>query len=307
MPSVAPAAELVDRRAWSRMALATLADASAPLERTLAGEISLRGPLARIVRGLLGVGTGAEAGLAVGYAARRVLGQYDVAIFGEFRPGRLLLVAPNLEATARELDADRDLFLRWVALHETTHVLQLDGVPWLLPHLRALAARLVKSASVELEPSHLSSLAKRFVREPREFARAVLRGELARLLSGPAARAVFDRLQATMAVVEGHAEHVMDACAADNPALGDLRAKMDSRRASRGGLTEAIGRLLGMELKLRQYELGKRFWDDVVNRRGAGALQQVWASAASVPDLAELERPQLWLDRTETELSPQAA
>ena len=104
-----PAPELVDRREWARNALATLAEAARPLEARLAGRPRPPGP-ARRGSPARGVGrrVGAEAGLAAGYAARRVLGQYDVALFGPGRPARLLFVAENLEAARRELDADRD-------------------------------------------------------------------------------------------------------------------------------------------------------------------------------------------------------
>ena len=75
---------------------------------------------------------------------------------------------------------------------------------------------------------------------------------------------MLDRLQAAMSVIEGHAEHVMDAAAASTePGYARLRERLDARRARRGGLGEVISRLLGMELKLRQYKLGKAFCDAV--------------------------------------------
>jgi coenzyme F420 biosynthesis associated uncharacterized protein len=297
-PADPPRPEPVTRRQWSRAALATLSEAARPLELRLSEEVSVPRPFDGIVRGLIGAGTAAEAGVAVGYAARRVLGQYDIALFGDDRPGRLLFVAPNVAAAAAELGAEPELFRRWIALHEATHVLQLEGVPWLVPHLRALLARLLQRAAEGIEGGQLAALARRLVRDPREFARTVLHGELARALTGPADRAVFDRVQATMTVIEGHAEHVMDACAADDERLAELRRRLDARRSRRRGLSEVIGRLLGMDLKLRQYELGKRFWDEVVAAGGDEVLVRTWGSPAALPDLDELASPLAWLERT---------
>jgi coenzyme F420 biosynthesis associated uncharacterized protein len=293
-----PEPELVGRRAWARIALATLADAAAPVEDRLAGELELPGPLGTIARRGIGAAIGTEAGLAAGYAAKRVLGQYDVALVGPVRPARLLFVAENMEAARRNLDADHDLFLRWVALHETTHVIQFDRVGWLAPHLRSLATGLIEGATESFDGAGLAAAARRLIRDPREIVRAILAGELSRLLADPKRRRLLDRLQATMSVIEGHAEHVMDASAADlGPGLAELRRRLDERRARRGGLGELIARLLGMELKMRQYELGKTFCDAVVDEAGADALRTVWRSPADLPDLAELEAPHRWLER----------
>jgi putative hydrolase len=130
--------------------------------------------------------------------------------------------------------------------------------------------------------------------------RAVLRGELTRLLGDPKRRATLDRLQATMSVVEGHAEHVMDASAA---ALGleltELRRRLNARRERRGGLGDLLARLLGLDLKLRQYELGKAFCDGVAAEAGAEGLRLVWGPAADLPPVYELERPRAWLERVD--------
>ena len=101
-----------------------------------------------------------------------------------------------------------------------------------------------------------------------------------------------------MSVIEGHAEHVMDVAAAElGPGVAELRRRLDQRRARRGGLGDVIGRLLGMDLKLRQYELGKAFCDAVAEAGGGDSLRLVWRSADDLPDLAELEDPARWLDR----------
>ena len=293
-----PVPELVDRRAWARNALSTLAEAAAPVEERLASELELPGPLGGLARRGVGAAIGAEAGVAAGFAAKRVLGQYDVALVGPARPARLLFVAENMEGARHNLEADRDLFLRWVALHETTHVIQFERVDWLAAHLRALAGGLIEGAADGLDAGSLVAFAKRLLRDPRDLVRALLRGELSRLLADPERRRLLDRLQATMSVIEGHAEHVMDAAATDlGPGLAELRRRLDERRARRGGLGELIARLLGMELKLRQYELGKAFCDAVVAEAGPEGLRTVWRSPDDLPDLGELEAPHRWLER----------
>jgi coenzyme F420 biosynthesis associated uncharacterized protein len=298
VPAAPPRAELVDRREWSRAALRTLVDASAPLEMRLAEDLSLPGPLGPVARLAVGAGAGIEIGAAVGYAARRVLGQYDVAVFGDERPRRLLFVGHNIESASAELGADRGLFVRWIALHEITHVLQLDGVPWLVPHLRSLAGELLEDAAGGVDAGAVKALLGRAARNPREVFSELMRGHLFELLTGSGRRATLDRLQAAMSVIEGHAEHVMDACGTElDPRLGELRARLDARRERRRGLADVVARLLGLELKLRQYREGKRFFDTVVDTVGPDGAAAVWSSPEALPDLDEIARPRAWLAR----------
>jgi coenzyme F420 biosynthesis associated uncharacterized protein len=293
--------EVVDRRRWARNGLEALALAARPLERRVAGELDLPGPFGPAARRLVGAGVGAEAGVAVGFAARHVLGQYDVAVLGPRRPARLLFVGRNLDAARRDLTADEALFVRWIALHEMTHVAQFEGVAWLLDHLRDLVARLIDGAAAGLEVRALGRrLAARLRASPREVARALLHGELVRSLADPAQRALFDRLQATMSAIEGHAEHVMDACGSISDRLDELRRRLDARRERRGALGGAVARLLGLDVKLRQYERGKAFCDGVVELGGAAALGLLWRSPDHLPELDELGRPADWLRRAET-------
>ena len=111
-------------------------------------------------------------------------------------------------------------------------------------------------------------------------------------------RDTLDRVQAVMAVIEGHAEHVMDAVAPDLlPSLPTLRAALDRRRKTQSGLSRLLAKLLGLELKLRQYEQGKFFCDAIVDAAGTEALTRVFSGPEALPTLAELTEPARWLRR----------
>jgi putative hydrolase len=106
------------------------------------------------------------------------------------------------------------------------------------------------------------------------------------------------RMQAAMAVVEGYSEHVMDAIAAEAiPGHERLREAMDARRRSRSAPEKLIERLLGLNMKMRQYELGKTFCDGVADAGGIEALNRVWGSPDALPTEPELEDPAAWLER----------
>jgi coenzyme F420 biosynthesis associated uncharacterized protein len=186
--------------------------------------------------------------------------------------------------------------MTWVTLHEVTHAVQFAGVPWLQPHLAGLVRELTANAELRLERRRLRLPDRR---ELERLGRAARSGDLIGLLMNPSERAVIDRVQAAMAVIEGHAEHVMDAVAPELlPSLPRLRRSLDQRRRTQSRLSRLVGRLLGLELKLQQYERGKLFCDYVVREQGREALARVWSSPAALPTLAELSEPATWLRRT---------
>ena len=304
-----PRPELVDRAEWTRIGLRTLRELSDRLERRLADGLSLPGPLGGFARSLAGAAAGAEAGVAVGYGARKVLGQYDVPLVATERRPRLVFVGPNLAAAHSRLGEDPALFLRWIAIHESTHSVQFASVPWLREHLAELLEQLIAGASAGLDLGSLGQLGRRLIHtDPRAAIRKVLRGDLARVLAGPGQGRTLDRLQAAMSVIEGHAEHVMDAAAEGlDPGYARLRERLEARRASRSGLGEVILRILGLELKLRQYTIGKAFCDGVVEEAGVEGLNEVWRSPDALPTLDELEHPANWLRRVGIESPTQAA
>ncbi|MDP9383963.1 MAG: zinc-dependent metalloprotease [Actinomycetota bacterium] len=290
-----PRAEGIDRGVWIDTSLGGMRGLLDPVIERLGGNL---GALAGPVRAAAGALLAAEVGVLSGVLAQRVLGQYEFPVLDPQAPARLLFVAPNLAHAARSLGADPEDLKRWVALHEMTHALQFGGVPWLREHLAGRVGGLLAALEVEVDPRRLSRLPS--AEDLRGLVEAVRRGELATLVMGDAQRAQLEEMQAFMAVLEGYAEHVMDAVGADLlPRLPELRAAMDRRRRDRTGLLRLFERLIGLDMKLRQYELGKSFCDAVVARGGIAALNRVWEVPERMPSPAELEDPPAWLARTE--------
>jgi coenzyme F420 biosynthesis associated uncharacterized protein len=284
-----PNPEAIGRREWSRTNLGTMRGTLDPLVERLGS-----GPL-QSAGGML---VGAEAGGIVGFMGRSVLGQYELALLDPEQPPRLLLVVPNLREAARTFDADEAELLEWVIFHEITHAVQFSGVSWLREYLAAQLSELLASVKVEIDPTVLMRLPK--LQDMRAAWDTVREGGLVHAVAGPERKGIIDRLQAAMALIEGHAEHVMDAAGAGVlPSLPKLRAALEKRRREKPPLVKVIERLLGLDLKLRQYVVGKRFCDAVVGSWGIEGLNRAWSAPEMLPTLPELDDPPAWVRRTQ--------
>ena len=298
LASPTPPAEVVSRAEWAAVNLDTLSHILDPVAARLDERLAFAGPLAGALRAAAAATLAAEAGLVMGYLSTRVLGQYDVSLLGAETDPRLLFVGPNLDGAVRDLDVDADSFGRWICAHELTHVFQFQGVPWLREHMSGLLRRYVATLEVRIESGSAGGLPS--LPDPARLVEAFREGGLAALVQSPEQRALMDEIQAAMSVIEGYSEHVMDAIAADViPGHEKLREAMDRRRRSRSAPQRIIERLLGFDVKMRQYELGKKFADAVVAAGGMEALNRVWASPEALPTIDELQHPKGWLKRTE--------
>jgi coenzyme F420 biosynthesis associated uncharacterized protein len=309
-----PLPELVSRQGWAAANFEAMAELMKPVEGRMGARFDKAGPLAGPLRAGAGAALGAELGLVMGYMSQRVLGQYELSLIAGTANPRLLFVGTNLNGAATNLKVDREAFVRWVTVHELTHAMQFGGVPWLRDHMGSLLKEYLELVDVKLDGSAIDDEDKPAVTsqngggrsggllgklpDPQELAARFREGGVAALIQTDEQREVMERMQAAMAVVEGHAEHVMDALApALVPQHEGLRVAMDARRQSRSAPERVLLRLLGMEMKMRQYKIGKEFCDAVVAEGGIEGLNLVWEGPEALPSLAELERPAEWLGR----------
>ena len=243
--------------------------------------------------------TGFEVGAVLAFMASRVLGQYELFLppdpTGKAPTGRLTLVAPNIVHAERELRVDPHDFRLWVCLHEETHRVQFTGVPWLREYVRSQMTDFLLASDVDL-----ATLLER-LRAATDVVADVIRGGNGNLIDvdpEPAAEGVLDRLTAVMTLVEGHGDYVMDAVGPSVvPSVAEIRAKFQRRRQGGSRMDQFIRRLLGIDLKMRQYAEGSAFVRAVVDRVGIDGFNAVWTSPETLPTQAEIARPELWLNR----------
>ena len=60
-------------------------------------------------------------------------------------------------------------------------------------------------------------------------------------------------------------------------------------------MEQAIRRILGIDLKMRQYQQGAAFVHAVVAEAGMETFNRVWTSPETLPTKDELTSPQRWL------------
>jgi coenzyme F420 biosynthesis associated uncharacterized protein len=298
---------LVDRAGWANANIAGMARMLAPLADKVATRMEgVPGPIKIAQRVLLST----EVGVLLGYVSRRVLGQYDVLVTesperslpraapsGAPAKGTVLyFVGPNIIETERRYGFVPRDFSLWVAVHEVTHRFQFAGVPWLQEKFFELVGRYFESVDLDA-----SSLAKRVGEAVKKLASRSLPPEERNpvyLFAGENQRRLLDEIQALMAVVEGHGNYVMDNVGAEViPSFRRMRRVFEARRKQTTLVQKIFNTALGIEMKLRQYELGQSFCEAVVSAEGPAALERLWVAPEMLPSLQELRDPNLWLRR----------
>jgi coenzyme F420 biosynthesis associated uncharacterized protein len=293
----APPGEMVDRAGWVDANLTTISHLLDPIAQRMSERLGRAGPLAAPLRQAAGATVAAEAGLMTGYMSQRVLGQFELSLIQPEAPTRLLFVVPNLEKAIHELGVEREPFLDWIVLHELTHVVQFTGVPWLRGHLGSLLHAYLDTLDVQIKAGAAGGLPS--MPNIQQLVDRFRDGGLMALIQSHEQRDLMEKMQPVMAVIEGYSEHVMDALGETLvPGYEKLRAAMDQRRKSRSAPERIIQRLLGFDMKLRQYEQGKKFCDAVVEEAGIEGLNAVWRAPENMPTTAELDDPAGWIRRT---------
>jgi coenzyme F420 biosynthesis associated uncharacterized protein len=210
-------------------------------------------------------------------------------------------VYPNVIAVERQLRVLPKDFRFWVCLHEVTHRVQFTANPWLTDHMSQALAVLTRDAGEDIGRviGRLADMVRdrREGKPPEPNSSGVL-GVL-RALQSESQRNALDRLLVLGTLLEGHADHVMDAVGpAVVPSVATIRRRFDERRRHKQPpLQRLIRALLGFDAKLSQYTRGKAFVDAVVSRVGMARFNAIWSGPDTLPLPREIDEPSRWIDR----------
>lgn len=292
-----------DRVDWINANIASFKIMFEPLERLNLNESDkMPTALTNVWRGINQTVLSAEMGFLLGYLARRVLGQYDLALLGREpleTTGKLYFVQPNIRNLERGLRLPPEQFRLWLALHEVTHAFEFEAHPWLRDYMNGMLEEYFSYLSNDVEYLKRGFEAVRMFWE-RARDTETKADSWIEMVMAPEQRKLFSKMQAMMAVVEGYSNHVMNAVGRDlMPDFTLISNRFEQRRRHRSTAEQLFARLTGLDLKLEQYRLGEQFIDEVVIRRDHDFARRVWDGPESLPTLDELRRPEQWIMRME--------
>ena len=224
-----------------------------------------------------------------GLMARRVLGQYDPVLMLGGAAERtaaapaLYLVEPNIIEFERAHRLPSTALRRWLILHELTHAWQFQAHPWLGDYITSRMREMLITGITSTDGSLVRN--RELLQRLPDTIRAQLRG--------------VSLLQAVMSVLEGYSNFVMHTVGRRHIEDADrLEAAAHRRRQQRSALERLVFMITGLEMKMRQYEVGEKFAATVADRAGIARLNRVWEGPDSLPTMDELRYPTRWLERT---------
>ena len=285
----APVVGVISRNDWIDTNVRSFGALLEPLEKKLGESEGFGSSLAAKV-------IGAELGAVLGFMSKRVLGQYELVLpTGDDGKGdTVLFVGANIMSMERQFEFRPSSFRFWVALHECAHRAQFTGVPWMREYFLSLVDRLVDSSKPEK---------RKLQRVASQLRTAVETGTdplgdagLVGLLASPEQRDVLDQVQALMSLLEGHGHVVMDRIGERE--ITDVARMSNVLKARRKDpKSAAFMKLIGIEMKLKQYDNGAAFIKQIERDASWDALSMAWESPEALPTLAEIDDASLWLDR----------
>ncbi len=249
------------------------------------------------VLGFLGKAVGAmlatQVGSGLGALAGEVLSVSDTGLpLG--RPGRAALVTSNVTAFAEGLDVTADDVLLYLALREAAHQRLFANVSWLRDHVVAAVTDYARGLEVNAESMQQRMEEQLRGIDPTDPAslQRLVEGGLFDVPRSPEQEAALERLEITLALVEGWVDEVVgQATEARMPSAARLQEAVRRRRAAGGPAEQTFAALVGLELRPRRLRDASTLWGSLRTRQGPEARDGVWTHPDLLPTAADLDDP----------------
>ena len=250
---------------------------------------AMTGPLL----GLLGKATGmmvaTQVGSGLGALAGEVLTASDIGL--PLGPtGRAALVVTNVDEFAAGLDVDKEDVLLYLALREAAHQRLFAHVPWLRDHL--LGAVRDYANGIEIDTAGMEEQLRGLDPMNPQGIQEALEGGLFDPKPSPAQAAALERLETTLALIEGWVDEVVGQATQERmPTAAKLQEAIRRRRATGGPAEQTFASLVGLELRPRRLRDASTLWGSLRTRQGVEARDAVWMHPHLLPTSADLDDP----------------
>lgn len=250
---------------------------------------AMAGPILGILKQATGAMVAAQVGNGIGALAGEVLSASDVGL--PLGPaGRAALLPSNVDAFAEGLDVTRDDVLLYLALREAAHQRLFANVGWLRQHL--LDAVAAYGAGIDFDTSGLEAKLGNIDPMNPEAMQEAVEGGLFDMERSPAQQAALERIEVTLALVEGWVDEVVQqATETRMPAATKLHEITRRRRAAGGPAEQTFASLVGLELRPRRLRDAATLWASLRTRQGSEGRDGVWMHPDLLPTASDLDDP----------------
>lgn len=254
---------------------------------------AMGGPFLEIMGRATGAMLGTQIGTGLGTLAGEVLTASDIGL--PLGPaGTAALVPANIAVFAEGLDVPAQDVVLYLALREAAHQRLFAHVPWLRAHLVEAVAAYASGIDIDVEriqdtlQSKLGNLDPSNLSEIQE----AMEGGLFEIEASPQQKAALERLEVTLALVEGWVDEVVSQATAERmPNAVRLAEAVRRRRATGGPAERTFGTLVGLEIRPRRLRDAATLWGSLRNRQGTDGRDGVWMHPDLLPTAADLDDP----------------
>lgn len=276
---------------WKVLVEPIAGSATTALEQAVPEEMrQMAGPFISMLAKASGAMVAGQVGHGIGTLAEDVLTASDIGLpLGPI--GKAALLPANVEAFAADLsDVTPDDVLLYLALREAAHQRLFANVPWLRDHLIGAVADY--GGGVGIDTSAIEDKLQGLDLTNPAALQDAMSGGLFDLDDSPAQKAALERLEVTLALVEGWVDEVVSqATATRMPAAAKLHEIVRRRRAAGGPAEETFASLVGLQLRPRRLREAATLWGSLRTRQGPEARDGVWMSPHLLPTAADLDDP----------------
>lgn len=274
---------------WQKLVAPIATKVNSAMSEALPEEAkAMAGPLLGMFGKVGGSVFGAQVGQGLGTLAGDVLTASDIGL--PLGPaGQAALVTSNITAFADGLDVSEEDVVLYLALRECAHQRLFGHVPWLRAHL--LSAVEAYAAGMTMDLSGIESAMRDIDPSNPQAIQDAMAGGLFEPQQTPQQTAALQRLETTLALVEGWVDDVVGQAASRMPSAPKLQEAIRRRRAAGGPAEQTFGALVGLELRPRRLRDAATLWGSLRSRFGADGREAVWAHPDLLPTAADLDDP----------------
>jgi putative hydrolase len=232
---------------------------------------------------------GLQLGQGLGQLATEVVGATDIGL-PLSEPGHVALLPTNVAAFGKGLEQSGSDVTLYLALRESARQRLFAAAGWLREQMLTLVEEYAAGITIDtsaleqavgqLDPANLAELS------------STLEGTLFAPQQTPEQKAVLERLETMLALVEGWVDEVVSRATEQRmPSAAALAETVRRTRATGGPAEATFATLVGLELRPRRMRDAANLWAALRDARGTEGRDAVWSHPDLIPTSADLDDP----------------